>query len=153
MKNPYKVKVWLKNSYLTCFLISLLDRNINRIVYLWETFSVHLVQLPYHFEVTQSQSTLLRALSSGLLNTDKSGTSTTSLESMLQYMITLTVKNFFLMTSPVAALYHSYTSCHWWSGRRDRHLFLCFYSPRSCREPPSLLFFILDNPSVLSLSS
>jgi len=95
-----------------------------------------------------------------LLNTDRHVTSNTSVGSLFQYLITLTVKTVFFMfclTLPwhsFVSFLHPLISFHWLPARRDWHLTPSFPPQEavvSMRLPLSLLLSELDKPSALSL--
>lgn len=96
-----------------------------------------------------SKSTSLRAVPKCLLNTDSPRAAPTLLGSLCQCLITLMVKNFFLMLSP---------GLPWIPGRREQRPASPSVPPfrelrGAARSPLGLLFSRPDEPRILNLSS
>ena len=115
-------------------------------------------QPPAMCKVANHQTRRPRATSSLALNASKDGASTTSLDNLLQCVITLYVKNFFLISNlnlpclslrpfplvlSVSTLVNS-SSCSYAPFK---------YWKATMRSPRSLLFSKLNKPSSLNLSS
>lgn len=130
--------------------------HINRIVQLEKTVKDQVQAHQTTSGLTQNQNISLKVLSRCLSNTDTHSTSTTTPGGLFQCLFTLSVNKLSLTSSlnfPNAAESHSHLSCHQVPEKKDKHLSqlpLLRKVWKAIRSPLNLLFFRLEEPSVLS---